>query len=375
MKRALSAALPNSKQNTNPEDTNFYLLSLSQDEITVTASFLNVQEVASLIKTCNKLKDIIDSDTLWYILCKRDIKDTPSYCTKNWKMFYEENRTIDIRGIELKHYSYAKLTGIELKDGSLAFATKNKVIKLLKKGEEEATDLTGHDTIHITALTLLKDGRFVSGGHDKLIKIWNGETCDRTFQTEIIIEKIKELHDGRLAAVSWDYGQMEIWDEKTDSSVTVQHTDGFRCVCELDDGTIATGHVTPDILIWNLETLEHQHKWSGHEKGIRCLIMLKNKNVASASDDFSIKIWTQQGQCLSTIDKCHFGYITVLFQLRDGRLVTGSDRDDGRIKLWDVSSGRMLLEFEGHIEGETNMTQLKDGKLLSVGYDGATIWS
>lgn len=41
-------------------------------------------------------------------------------------------------------------------------------------------------------------------------------------------------------------------------------------------------------------------------------------------------------------------YVSCLRQLRDGRLVSGSDNDDCSVKMWDTISGACLNTIPGH---------------------------
>ena len=94
---------------------------------------------------------------------------------KSWKMFYQDNRIIEFKGIVETTWNWecTKIFHvIELKDGSIVAAGDEDnfcFIKMIKQGE--VTYLRGHRD-HITALIKLQDGRFATGSHDKTIKIW-----------------------------------------------------------------------------------------------------------------------------------------------------------------------------------------------------------
>ena len=73
---------------------------------------------------------------------------------------------------------------------------------------------------------------------------------------------------------------------------------------------------------------------------VSSLIELRDGRIASASSDWTIRIWSLEGG-ESRILHGHTDGIRFLIQLRDGRIASASD--DQTIRIWDID-GRSLVQ-------------------------------
>lgn len=68
--------------------------------------------------------------------------------------------------------------------------------------------------------------------------------------------------------------------------------------------------------------------------------------VATGSRDKSIRIWTQQGQCLRTLNG-HDNWVRGLAFAPDGRHLL-SVSDDKTLRVWDLATGRCVKTVDAH---------------------------
>jgi WD40 repeat protein len=86
----------------------------------------------------------------------------------------------------------------------------------------------------------------------------------------------------------------------------------------------------------------------GHEKGVFCLALLPDGNLASGSEDETIRIWDMTtGETLKILRE-HKGTIFALTILSNETLVSGGE--DCRIILWNILNGNKIFQLEGHTD-------------------------
>lgn len=158
-------------------------------------------------------------------------------------------------------------------------------------------NLYGH-TDEVRSLAPFGPGRLVSGSMDTVVRIWNTDYC----QCEVA------LHG---------------------------HERGIWSVAALGDseGRLATGAEDKTVRIWHVATGRCEATLQGHSSWICCVVPLCGARfLASASADNSIWIWDlASGSCLATLSG-HKDAVRCLAVLPDGQLASGSD--DKSVKLW-----------------------------------------
>ena len=63
----------------------------------------------------------------------------------------------------------------------------------------------------------------------------------------------------------------------------------------------------------------------------------------------------------------HLNYVYSVSQLEDGRLASASA--DYSIKIWDLTTSEAVQTLKGHIDSVRSVIQLKDGRLASASRD------
>jgi WD40 repeat protein len=96
------------------------------------------------------------------------------------------------------------------------------------------------------------------------------------------------------------------------------------------------------------------------------------KTLASGSDDGSVKLWdVTEGRLLRSFAG-HTDAVTSVAFSPDGKtLASGSN--DTSVKLWDVAEGRLLHSFAGHTRDVTSVAFSPDGKTLASGSDDDSV--
>jgi WD40 repeat protein len=122
-----------------------------------------------------------------------------------------------------------------------------------------------------------------------------------------------------------------------------------------NDSRAVIGFLNPIIRIWDLKTKAEIAQLIGHTEQVNKIIKLQdNTSIASASNDGSIKIWNStNGKLLKTLKVNYSGPVNDLVLLSDGRLVSCSkdylmgDVVYGNlpIEIWNVTSGLMIKDL------------------------------
>jgi WD40 repeat protein/serine/threonine protein kinase len=145
----------------------------------------------------------------------------------------------------------------------------------------------------------------------------------------------------------------------------------------LPGGRVASGS-GDKIQIWDVESGRTVSSLEGHRLPVTALAVLPDGRLISASTNDAIYVWPSDPEqprraLVSSETGCAVefpGTVTVLAPLSDGRLIGGDDT----LYVWDIETGRVLVELRGHEEPVTTLGVLADGRVVVGDDDRLLIW-
>jgi WD40 repeat protein len=152
--------------------------------------------------------------------------------------------------------------------------------------------------------------------------------------------------------------------------------------CDFSKANFAQNHTffsgTYEGLIktWNCFSEKPLSTFQAHRLPIKCPIYLSNTQIASGSQDKTIKIWTPGDEtsefiCTKALSG-HQGGIKCLLKAKDENMIF-SGSCDTTIKMWHLNMGICLRTFQGHEERVDCLELNRDKSKLLSGSKDATI--
>ncbi len=134
-----------------------------------------------------------------------------------------------------------------------------------------------------------------------------------------------------------------------------------------DDHTVKIWEVERSYVFWTTPRDRLLRTLYGHTDAINSVSYAPNgKQVASGSDDKTIKIWeVESGRLLKTLHGHTDDVNSVKFSPDSKTLASGSS--DKTVKIWEAASGRLLKTLRGHNEGVKRVNYSPDGKQIASG--------
>lgn len=226
--------------------------------------------------------------------------------------------------------------------------------------------LTGHEDIIIAVDTF--EDYFVTGSKDKSCRVW----------------KQIEFEDGSKQFVCIGIFQGH---NMSITSLSIEPKKGSYFVSSSQDNTIKKWSLTDivtkdyhkDPTKFPIVVNEAMASEVAHQKYINVVKVSpgeKNKVIATASHDRSIKIWSSSTLELKTTLKGHKrGIWDIEFSPYERILASASS--DKTIKLWNVANSQCLNTLEGHLSSTVKVLWINSGlQLFSAAADGSCkIWN
>lgn len=269
---------------------------------------------------------------------------------------------MDLRNFSLAHYMVAG-------DDYLPLFQKCFLLSRTKINRS-TIQLEGHSD-QITCISILPDGRIVSGSYDASLIIWDpnsGRCLQKLKGHSQRITCLSVLPNGQIISGSLD-GSLRIWD--SDSGRCLHKLKGhfyeITCLTVLPNSHFISGSLD-GFCVWDLNSGRCLHKISGDlSLSITCLAVLPNGHIISGSRNGVLRFWDpNSGYCLHELTE-YFKMITCLVVLPNGWIVSGSF--DGSLHIWDPDYGFCLNELWGHSNKITCLAILSDGRLVSASED------
>jgi len=236
--------------------------------------------------------------------------------------------------------------------------------------------LAGHTgTVHCVQYS--RDGRkLASSGEDFVIRVWDTSTGKLIQQlqghTGIVASVAFHPAGHQLASVSHDK-TLKIWDlQNGDCMRPVEaHDDFVNTVAYSPEGrylaTGSGGQSEHTVKLWDAATGDFLHKFDEHKFRVPCVSFSPNgKLLASCSTGnrrgnvYIHDLASRTSRALLEQDDD----LRALCFTPDSRILAVG-HDDGKISLWDVSTGKLLNNWEAHATSIFSMNFHPRGRILA----------
>ncbi len=197
-------------------------------------------------------------------------------------------------------------------------------------------------------------------------------------------------------AISGDLdGKIILWDVATgqkvreygpddgDTDAVEGHTRLVRSVAFSPDGkTFLSGAADSRMILWDVETGEPLRVFGpddpdteaveGHARAVRTVLYAGDGRAVSASDDWTLALWDlNTGEMIRQFEG-HQERVRGAAISPDGTMIASAAYDN-LVKLWDIETGAEIKSFEGHDNQATAVAFSPDGTMLLSGSADRTL--
>ncbi|KAI5862276.1 WD40-repeat-containing domain protein [Durotheca rogersii] len=306
-----------------------------------------------------KLRDVKTGSTLWAFIGYRDATTTAFSSDGKW-LATPGSGTITLWSLQtgkedIKSYGQA-VTAVKISpDGKLALTVVGRRGIVIWGLRIEFQQLRLNFSTDILAAAFSPDSQLlaVALGERKVV-LWNiitgGEqqsldahhrTKRRLMEGDIVFSP-----DGTVLALALPRSPILLWDVETGHALHKLGV-GFtsNIAFSLDGAMLASTSVDNAGSIaglWDLRTAGSERKLQGHHREVNCLAFSHNHKLASASQDWTVRIWDPATEN-QELELFHCGVRAVAFS-PDGTLLASAS--NCTVKLWDLATGEARREFE-----------------------------
>ncbi|WP_084956485.1 TIR domain-containing protein [Thermoactinospora rubra] len=215
-----------------------------------------------------------------------------------------------------------------------------------------------------------------TSSNDGGVHLWNGATGDYERELNAETEHVWAeafSPDGRRLATANDDDSVRVWYRSTGGVVAnlADHRGRVRSIAFSPDGSaIATGCDDRRVRIWDVDSGELLRTLDRHTDRVYAVLFdLSGELLASAGNDGLAIVW-RDGEPVHVLR--HPGRLwTAAFDPSGTVLATGGDDLD--VRLWDLSSGRLLHTLAGHSRRVSSVAFSPSGDLLATSADDGTV--
>lgn len=241
--------------------------------------------------------------------------------------------------------------------------------------------LHGHSGI-IWSIAFSPDSTLlISGAFDETVRVWdtrNG-TCLNILDGHTGMAMAVAFHpSGDVFASGDESGHIRLWNARSRQYLAALqlHTTKAASIAFNAEGTLlAAGSQDGTVEIWHLADKSNPSRLRtllGHPIWVSTVAFGPSNFLASISYGGKVKLWdVESGRCMETLQ----GYSHVICAVSfspDGNLLVHGD-DHGMLRVWDVQSGRCRKAFQGHAGRIWSVVFSPDGKTIASGGDDQVI--
>lgn len=224
---------------------------------------------------------------------------------------------------------------IKLKDGQIVSGGQDKLIKVWDINEQKSLmTLEGHTSM-IWSLGEINGNKLISGGSDKRALIWdlNQKMLDFELYKAGEISVVLPLKNGKVLVCSET--DLCLFDLTTKQKLTsINIPTGIWSIKELYNGDVAVGQGNGDISILEIgNEIKIKLVLKGHKKTINFIIELDNHKLVTAGDEINMILWNLKDPEAKYFIEGHSENVTALANLGSNKFISASK--DKTIKVWE----------------------------------------
>ena len=234
----------------------------------------------------------------------------------------------------------------------------------------------------IQSLALLPDGRVVTGGGDRRVRLWDPTATEPPVdlgEHGDVVRAVAVLPDGQVVS-GGDDRRVLLWNPATPGAAPLElgrHGRPVRAVAALPDGRVVSGGDDWRVLMWKPAAAGGDNapvRLGSHDSMVLAVAALLDGRVVSGGDDRRVLLWDPRTPGAAPLELGrHPRAVRALAVRRDGRRVV-SGGDDQRVRMWDPAAPHRLVGLARHGGRVLAVKVLPDGRVVSGGENWIRVW-
>jgi WD40 repeat protein len=232
--------------------------------------------------------------------------------------------------------------------------------------------------------TFSPDGKTLAGvsGKDSF-SVWNVADGLLRFTVKGCRGRLAFSPDGKHLVCGLEES-MHLYETETGKEVRrfERHPGYVTALAFSPDGRTLASAQSYTIVLWDVATGKRLHPLAGHENPVMSLAFSPDGTELASGEDRLIVWRLKDRKPRYTFTDRNYRHALSMAYSPDGKILAtgngnrGTGGYDAHICLWDLSAGRLLRHFSGHLNGIESLAFSPDGnRLASVGHDARTrVW-
>lgn len=150
------------------------------------------------------------------------------------------------------------------------------------------------------------------------------------------------------------------------------HDASINAIALTSQKIVSTSNISNSIKVWQFPSGEFDHSLTGQTRTIRAISVHSQGAKVAIALNRTIKIWNVNTEQLEQVGLNYKGKLytpsAILFS-PDGEMLATGDQVGGKIKIWDIATGRLLQTLSAHFWGTWSLITTHSYLISStVGY-------